>query len=131
MFIKQYSPHLRYKQRSLIVSILMMAAFQEALALTEQIHREMKNPNQTLDEMSKYYFDGQGKAVRPALTLIMAGACNSHLQVIFGSVRSSGCHSVCLSGTSLSKAPNLHLSLIGLSQICLRSVSEPKILGLV
>ena len=60
---------------------MMMDAFQEALALTEQIHREMMNPNQTLDEMSKYYFDGQGKAVRPALTLIMAGACNSHLQV--------------------------------------------------
>lgn len=58
-----------------------MGAFQEALALTEQIHREMMNPNRTLDEMSKYYFDGQGKAVRPALTLIMAGACNSHLQV--------------------------------------------------
>ena len=75
----------------------MMTAFQEALALTEQIHREMKNPNQTLDEMSKYYFDGQGKAVRPALTLIMAGACNSHLQVIFGSVRSSRSHNVCQS----------------------------------
>ena len=60
---------------------MMMDEFQEALALTEQIHREMMNPNQTLDEMSKYYFDGQGKAVRPALTLIMAGACNSHLQV--------------------------------------------------
>jgi len=59
----------------------VFASSQEALALTEQIHREMMNPNKTLDEMSKYYFDGQGKAVRPALTLIMAGACNSHLQV--------------------------------------------------
>ena len=106
MFIKQYSPHLRYKQRSLIVSILMMTAFQEALALTEQIHREMKNPNQTLDEMSKYYFDGQGKAVRPALTLIMAGACNSHLQVIFGSVRSSRSNNICYIGDTLSRAPN-------------------------
>ena len=131
MFIKQYSPHLRYKQRSLIVSILMMTAFQEALALTEQIHREMKNPNQTLDEMSKYYFDGQGKAVRPALTLIMAGACNSHLQVIFGSVRSSRSHNV--SVISCLKHPILHLSLL----VCLRSVpallaysvgqTEPKI----
>ena len=35
----------------------------------------------------------------------------------------SVCLSVCLSGTSLSKALNLHLSLIVLSQICLRSVS--------
>jgi len=31
--------------------------------------------------MSEYYFDGQGKAVRPALTLIMAGAVNNHLKV--------------------------------------------------
>merc|ERR1711936_1423753 len=58
----------------------VFASSQEALALTEKIHAEMRNPNQTLDEMSRYYFDGQGKAVRPALTLIMAGACNSHLQ---------------------------------------------------
>ena len=35
----------------------------------------------------------------------------------------SVCLSVCPSGTSLSKALNLHLSLIVLSQICLRSVS--------
>ena len=35
----------------------------------------------------------------------------------------SVCLSVCPSGTSLSKALNLHLSLIVMSQICLRSVS--------
>ena len=34
-----------------------------------------------LQEMSQYYFDGEGKAVRPALTLIMARAVNSHLKV--------------------------------------------------
>ena len=39
------------------------------------------------------------------------------------SVCLSVCPSVCLSGTSLSKTLNLHLSLIVLSQICLRSVS--------
>ena len=43
--------------------------------------------------------------------------------MLFGSVRSSGCHSVRLSGTSLSKALNLHLSLIGQSQVSLRAVS--------
>ena len=59
----------------------VFASSQEALALTEEIHRQMRNPNTVLDQMSKYYFDGQGKAVRPALTLIMAGACNSHLKV--------------------------------------------------
>ena len=31
--------------------------------------------------MATYYFDGAGKAVRPLLTLSMAGACNSHLKV--------------------------------------------------
>jgi len=59
----------------------VFASSQEALALTEEIHGHMSNPNKTLDQMSKYYFDGQGKAVRPALTLIMAGACNSHMKV--------------------------------------------------
>ena len=38
-------------------------------------------------------------------------------------LRESVCLCVCLSGTNLSKALNLHLSLIGLSQICPRSVS--------
>ena len=60
--------------------------------------------------------------------------------------RSSGSQSVRLSGTNLSKALNLHLSLIGLSQVSLSSVSgqsqvslcayfvrqtEPKILRLI
>ena len=34
----------------------------------------------------------------------------------------SVCLSVCLSSTNLSKALNLHLSLMGLSQVCLRLV---------
>ena len=37
--------------------------------------------------------------------------------------RSPRSHSVSLSGTKCSKALNLHLSLIVLSQICLRSIS--------
>lgn len=59
----------------------VFASSQESLALTDKIHRELSNMNKTLDDMSKYYFDGQGKALRPALTFIMAGACNSHLKV--------------------------------------------------
>ena len=35
-----------------------------------------------LDTMVKYYFDGEGKTLRPALTLAMAAACNHHLQVL-------------------------------------------------
>ena len=62
----------------------MFASSQEALSLTETIHDNLNTGNTTLSEMSKYYFDGQGKAVRPALTLIMSGACNSHLKVNHG-----------------------------------------------
>ena len=68
--------------------------------------------------------------------------CRRRKTDIFGSVRSLGCHSICLcvcpSGTGLSKALNLHLSLIGQSQVSLRSLfayfirqTEPKILRLV
>ncbi|CAL4145697.1 unnamed protein product, partial [Meganyctiphanes norvegica] len=32
-----------------------------------------------LQEISKYYFDGQGKAVRPVITVLMSRAINSHL----------------------------------------------------
>ena len=54
-----------------------------------------------------------------------------HKDQVFGSIRSSGSQSVRVSvsvsvrvsGTNLSKALHLHLSLIGLSQICLRSVT--------
>jgi len=46
-----------------------------------EIHDHLVTGDQTLQEMSTYYFDGQGKGVRPALTLIMAGACNAHLKV--------------------------------------------------
>ena len=57
---------------------------------------------------------------------------------IFGSVRSSGSHSVrvsvclsvCLSGTKCSKALNLHLSLIGQSQLSLSQVSLRLVSGL-
>ena len=40
------------------------------------------------------------------------------------------CLSVCLSGTKCSKALNLHLSLIGLSQVSLRSVSGQSLVSL-
>ena len=32
-------------------------------------------------DMSTYYFDGHGKAIRPVLTLMMANTVNSHLNV--------------------------------------------------
>ena len=49
--------------------------------LHDDIHRNLANTNTTLDTMSKYYFDGQGKNLRPRLSLAMARAVNSHLGV--------------------------------------------------
>jgi len=49
--------------------------------LVRDIHNELSTSNPTLQDMATYYFDGAGKAVRPLLTLSMAGACNSHLKV--------------------------------------------------
>ena len=74
----------------------LFATSQETGVLTQEIHHHLKIPNHKLEvclpgwssvkcemlqEMSQYYFDGEGKAVRPALTLIMARAVNSHLKV--------------------------------------------------
>lgn len=33
-----------------------------------------------LDTIASYYFDGQGKALRPMVTLLMAKAINYHIQ---------------------------------------------------
>jgi len=44
-----------------------------------ELDRECMSP--TLAEMATYYFDGQGKAVRPALTMLMAKAVNHHLNM--------------------------------------------------
>jgi len=46
-----------------------------------EIHSHLATDHHVLQEMSEYYFDGQGKAVRPTLTLMMAGAVNNHLKV--------------------------------------------------
>jgi len=45
----------------------------------QELDRECRSP--TLAEMATYYFDGQGKAVRPALTMLMAKAVNHHLNM--------------------------------------------------
>ena len=49
--------------------------------LHHDIHQELTNANKTLESMSRYYFDGQGKNLRPRLSLAMARAVNSHLGV--------------------------------------------------
>lgn len=50
--------------------------------MVQEIHQQLKNTNQgQLEEMSTYYLDGKGKAIRPVLTLMMANAVNSHLDV--------------------------------------------------
>jgi len=58
-----------------------LAASHNLPAMVGEIHSHLVTGEQDLQEMSTYYFDGQGKAVRPALTMIMAGAVNSHLKV--------------------------------------------------
>ena len=51
------------------------------LHLHQDIHHHLTNTNKTLESMSRYYFDGQGKNLRPRLSLAMARAVNSHLGV--------------------------------------------------
>jgi len=46
-----------------------------------RIHAELKSncSSPLLHEMATYYFDGQGKAIRPLLTMLMARAVNCHM----------------------------------------------------
>ena len=67
---------------------------------------------------AKFYFWSNAKTIfRISVFLAPSRSPMSH------SVRLSVCLSVCLSGTSLSRALNLHLALIGQSQVSLRSFS--------
>jgi decaprenyl-diphosphate synthase subunit 1 len=46
-----------------------------------------RNTNQKLlQTIATYYFDGQGKAFRPMLAILMARAVNCHLDIHNGSV---------------------------------------------
>jgi len=45
-----------------------------------EIHQELQSQNQALELISKYYFDGKGKAFRPVIVVLMARALNSHIQ---------------------------------------------------
>ena len=58
----------------------------ETSSLAQEIHQHLSCDSPNLDAMAKYYFDGQGKSVRPSVTLAMASAVNSHL--------GSGCETV-------------------------------------
>ncbi|XP_078378555.1 all trans-polyprenyl-diphosphate synthase PDSS1-like isoform X2 [Oculina patagonica] len=46
--------------------------------LCEAIKKELNSSITPLREVSHYYFDGQGKYIRPMIVLLAAGACNSH-----------------------------------------------------
>ncbi|KAK2722206.1 all trans-polyprenyl-diphosphate synthase PDSS1-like [Artemia franciscana] len=50
--------------------------------LTVNIHKELQSRNKELTELAKYYFDGKGKAIRPAIALMTAKAINQHLGII-------------------------------------------------
>jgi len=47
--------------------------------LVSDIHHSLKRSDALLNEMSVYYFNGEGKFIRPRLTGTMAGAINAHL----------------------------------------------------
>ncbi|XP_057642985.1 all trans-polyprenyl-diphosphate synthase PDSS1 isoform X2 [Chionomys nivalis] len=46
--------------------------------LYEDIRKELCISTKELKDMSEYYFDGKGKAVRPIIVVLMARACNIH-----------------------------------------------------
>ncbi|XP_045118895.1 all trans-polyprenyl-diphosphate synthase PDSS1-like [Portunus trituberculatus] len=46
--------------------------------LFDDIRKELESQFE-LQEIAKYYFDGQGKAVRPLITVLMSRAINTHL----------------------------------------------------
>lgn len=50
-----------------------------------EIRKELHGRDPELCKVAEYYFDGQGKAIRPMIAIIMARAINAHLQ---GSLRS-------------------------------------------
>ena len=62
-------------------SPLLQEADHHHLHLHQDIHHHLTNTNKTLESMSRYYFDGQGKNLRPRLSLAMARAVNTHLGV--------------------------------------------------
>ena len=42
------------------------------------ILQELSTSIRPLRDVSHYYFDGQGKYIRPMIVLLAAGACNNH-----------------------------------------------------
>lgn len=46
--------------------------------LCEAIKKELNSSIKPLRDVSQYYFDGQGKYIRPMMVLLTAEACNSH-----------------------------------------------------
>lgn len=48
------------------------------LVFFQELHRGTNQPE--LDEIAVYYFDGQGKALRPMVAMLVARALNYHVQ---------------------------------------------------
>ncbi|XP_029194917.2 all trans-polyprenyl-diphosphate synthase PDSS1-like isoform X1 [Acropora millepora] len=46
--------------------------------LCDRIRKELNTSINSLREVSHYYFDGNGKYIRPMIVLLAAGACNKH-----------------------------------------------------
>ncbi|XP_050407056.1 all trans-polyprenyl-diphosphate synthase PDSS1 isoform X1 [Patella vulgata] len=50
-------------------------------SLTDEIRQEFSTASKELCEVVEYYFDGQGKAFRPMVVLLMSHACNKHINL--------------------------------------------------
>ncbi|XP_065898467.1 all trans-polyprenyl-diphosphate synthase PDSS1-like [Dysidea avara] len=73
------------KRGSQIYSLLVKYSTQNTSWVAERlkgmpskIHQQLSSGDKELEECSKYLFDGRGKAIRPTITLLMAGACSYH-----------------------------------------------------
>ncbi|XP_064594910.1 all trans-polyprenyl-diphosphate synthase PDSS1-like [Liolophura sinensis] len=51
---------------------------QELSTLSEDIKLLLKSSKKEIQELAQYYFDGQGKAFRPMIVLLISKACNFH-----------------------------------------------------
>ncbi|KAI0220029.1 Decaprenyl-diphosphate synthase subunit 1 [Lamellibrachia satsuma] len=61
----------------------------DILALSDNIKKELSTDFCELRDISHYHFDGQGKAFRPMVVLLMARACNLHYRPTHSEVLSS------------------------------------------
>lgn len=76
------NPYVQDQQRymsSLATSSVQQSTSKLAEQLIVDIKRELKSERTELEEIATYYFDGQGKAYRPMIVILIGQAYNRHL----------------------------------------------------